>query len=132
MLHFRHISRSVVLAVLLTASVACCANPHFFPRLRPLFPGLDESRVPAASRVALAQAKEDFQLAREGRDPRHARRVNANEPAGSRVFHGKGYELTIVHRQMVTVIESGPAIVIDGSVTGGKPFRYDEVDRAED
>lgn len=124
----------LVYAFILTATLCCsaCQNPHFFPRLRPLFAGLDESRVPAAARSALAEAKVDFQLARHGAAPRYARFVSEARYSHTRCFQGRGYRLTMVNEGLVVSSRTGPAITIDSSITGGKPYRYDEIDEISD
>ena len=106
-----------------------CANEHFFPRLRPLFAGLDESRVPATARTALAQAKVDFQLARHGQTPRYAHSAGTLPFTHSEVFQGNGYVVTLVKKDMVHIQLAGPEIVLDSSITQDKPYHYDEIDR---
>ncbi len=106
-----------------------CANDHFFPRLKPLFAGLDESRVPAAARAALARAKVDFQLARHGETPRYALHVGTLPCTHSQVFQGRGYQVILVNKDLVNTTETGPEIVLDSSITQGKPYHYDEIDR---
>lgn len=103
-------------------------NPNFFPRVRPLFAGLDESKVPADAKPLLANAKTDFQLARRGKAPCHAKYVTTIPYTHSRVFEGKGYCITLVKKNLVDSFYEGPQIVLNSCITGGKPFTYDEVE----
>jgi len=107
-------------------------NPHFFPRARPLFAGFDESKVRPGAKAALAQAKADFELARRGKEPRHAKYASTIPHTNSRVYQGKGYCLTIVHKDLGVSHSDGPKIVLDASITGGKPFCYCEIDEVVD
>jgi hypothetical protein len=109
-----------------------CASDHFFPRLKPLFVGLDESKVPATSRTALAQAKADFSLARQGQRPVYARYTGTLPYSHSQTFRGSGYTLTLVNKSYVRSVSVGPDIVIDPSITGEKIYRYDEIDLVQD
>jgi hypothetical protein len=102
-----------------------CANPHFLPKLRPLFPGLDDTQVPARSRAALEQAKIDFQLARKGEPPQYARYVGTIPYTESKIYRGNGYTLTLVNGGLRDRL--GPQILVESAITGGKPFSYDEV-----
>jgi len=111
------------------ALLPACANDHFFPRVKPLFAGLDESRVPASARTALAQAKVDFQLARHGEIPRYARPAGIIPCTHSQVFEGNGYQVTLVNKDLVHVLFKGPEIVLNTSITCGAPYHYDEIDR---
>ncbi|MDB6140914.1 MAG: hypothetical protein JWO94_3986 [Verrucomicrobiaceae bacterium] len=112
--------------------LSACASPHVLPRLKPLFGGLDESQVPVAARLLLAHAKQDFALARHGREPVNARPAGVIPHTHSRVFEGDGYRLTMVNNDLVNVLLVGPEIVLDGRITNGGPYRYDEIDRIED
>lgn len=128
MLHFRHIIRFSALFATFSLLPAC-ANDHFFPRLRPLFAGLDESRVPASQRRALAEAKVDFQLARQGQPPRYARPAGVLPCSHSQVFRGDGYQVTLVDKDLAYLTLKGPEIVVEPSITQGRPYHYDEIDR---
>ena len=129
MQHFRHIRISLCAALL--GSLTSCSNPHFLPRLKPLFGGLDESNVPVSARVALNHAREDFQLARHCHEPVHAKPAGVIPYTHSRVFKGDGYTITMVNNDLVNVQLRGPEIVLDSKITNGKPYRYDEIDRIE-
>lgn len=107
-------------------------NPHFFPRMHPLFAGLDESKVCDCAKAILTKAKADFQLARHGEEPRYAKYVSTIPYTHSRVYEGKGYRLTMVNKDLVSVRYEGPRIVLDACITGGKPFAYDEVNAIGD
>ena len=131
MLQNRH-TGILVIALLLLSSVAGGASDHFFPRLKPLFAGLDESKVPAGSRTALAQAKVDFQLARHGKRPAYAHYTGTLPYSHSETFQGNGYILTMVNKNLVYSVSVGPEIVIDARITGGKTYRYDEIDLVQD
>jgi hypothetical protein len=103
-----------------------CANPHFFPRFKPLFPGFLEDSLSMSARKALAKAKTDFELARHCHEPRYAKYVGMESTSQSRIYQGDGYRLTMVDRTDPT--ETGPSIVLGPCITGGKPWLYDEVD----
>lgn len=109
-----------------------CANPHFFPRMRPLFAGLDESKVPRRSQVALAQAKADFQLARAHAQPRYAKFVGLAPSSQTRLYQGNGYRIALVQKEAFFAHSHGPQIVIEGAITGGMAYHYDEVDEVVD
>ena len=118
------------LAVLLAATAASSqANPHFFPRLRPLFVGLDESRVPARAKNALQEAKVDFQRARLAEPPRFAVYSGESSDPKGKVYQGQGYQITEVHEEAVNIWYDGPKITLESSVTGGKAYQYSEVNR---
>lgn len=131
MLHFRHI-QFLVIALLALPLLPAGASNHFFPRLKPLFVGLDESRVPASAKIALAQAKVDFQLARNGDVPRYAHAAGIIPYTHSQVFQGRGYQVTLVNKDLVHLLLKGPEIVLDASITRDAPYRYDEIDRVEE
>ena len=120
---------SLILAIILLSLPGCAGsqNAHFFPRLHPLFAGLDESRICGCAKTMLAKAKADFQLARHGKDPRYAKYVSIIPYTHSRVYEGKGYRLTMVSKDLLPSQYEGPQIVLDAGITGGKPFTYDEV-----
>jgi len=122
------VSLVLLLAFLILPGCAITENPHFFPRLRPLFAGLDETKIRPGAKAALAEAKADFQLARHGKAPQYAKYVSTIPYTHSRIYQGKGYRLTLVHKDLVGCCFVGPSIVLDASITGGKPFAYDEVE----
>ncbi|HEY2574232.1 MAG TPA: hypothetical protein VGH65_09190, partial [Verrucomicrobiaceae bacterium] len=122
----------LVIGLLLFSAVAVCASDHFFPRLKPLFAGLDESKVSAGSRTALAQAKADFQLARHGKRPAYAHYTGTLPYSHSETFRGEGYILTMVNKNLVYGVSMGPEIVIDSRITGGKTYNYDEIELVQD
>jgi hypothetical protein len=119
-------------ALLVISLLSSCANPHFFPRLRPLFPGLDEAGLSAADRTALAQAKTDFQRVKHGKTPQYATLVSAIPHTRSRVYQGQAYCLTSVREDNIYPHRTGPDIVVSPSITGGKAYHYDEVDEFAD
>jgi len=125
-------TRQPALAAFLIASFllssTSCANPHFFPRLRPLFPGLAETDLSAPARNSLAQAKADFLLLKQGKPPQYARFVSTIPNTRSRVYEGQGYRLTRVREDNIYPHKFGPEIVVSPSITGGKAYHYDEVD----
>jgi len=104
-----------------------CADEHFFPKVRSLFPGMNEAAVPAKARPALAKAKVDFQLARHAQAPQYAHYVGTAPGGDGKVYEGEGYRLTMVSKEFVHRQEAGPAIVLDPSITGGGAYRYDEI-----
>lgn len=110
-----------------------CASDHFFPKLRPLFAGLDESKVVmAAAKFALAEAKTDFRLAQHGKAPLYSRCVSGVPGTHSKIYQGNGYQLTVVNNDLVRPQAHGPEIVLDTFITGGKPFRFSDIDRSWD
>jgi hypothetical protein len=116
------------LAVLSIGLLPACANPHFFPRLRPLFAGLDEGQVPAGSRTALAHAKTDFMLVKHGKAPRYAQYVKSVPRTNTKVYEGEGYRISAINENTSYPLRKGPEIVVFSSITGGDTYRYDEVD----
>ncbi len=108
-----------------------CASPHLFPRTKPLFAGLDESRVPRSRQAALAHAKTDFALARSGKEPRFAQYSGTASSSASKTYEGNGYRLTLVREWNGYPRRFGPSIEFDKSITGGAPFSYDELDLLE-
>lgn len=125
----------LVVSSLALAVFAGCAGPqtaHFFPRMRPLFSGLDETGMNAEAQAALAEAKADFQLAKRGQEPRHASYVDTLPHTQSKVYQGRGYRLTKVRDHAFYAHSDGAEIVIEPRITGGKPYRYDEVDEVVD
>jgi hypothetical protein len=120
-------------AFLSTALLAlpACAGPNsasFFPRMHPLFAGLDETKVRHGVKTLLAEAKADFQLARHGKAPQYAKYTSTIPYTHSRVFEGNGYCITLVKKDIVDSFYEGPKIVLNSSITGGKPYAYDEVE----
>jgi len=118
-------------ALILIALVSGCANPHFFPRSRPLFAGFSAENISIPAQHLLKKAKEDFQLARNNQEPVHAKYVetvaHGYSDARARVFQGEGYVLTIVG-DATHLYASGHEIILESTITGGEPYRYDEVD----
>lgn len=121
---------SALLSIAMLALPACAGSNSagFFPRMHPLFAGLDETKVSGCAKASLAQAKEDFLRARHGREPVHAKYVSTIPYTHSRVFEGKGYCITLVKKDLVDSFYEGPKIVLESSITGGKPYAYDEVE----
>lgn len=76
----------------------------------------------------LAQAKVDFQLARTGKTPQYAKFSKTIRFTRSKVYEGQGYRLTVVSEDSQYPHKKGPDIVLSPSITGGKPYHYDEVD----
>lgn len=120
---------SLFFSIVLLCLPGCAGtqNAHFFPRMHPLFAGLDESKVCGCAKPMLAKAKADFQIARHGKEPRYAKYVSTIPYTHSRVYEAKGYRLTMVKKDIVCCHYEGPQIVLDACITGGKPFAYDEV-----
>ena len=125
-------SARLAFALLVACLLSSCANPHFFPRLQPLFPGLDEAGLSAADQTALAQARTDFMLVKHGKTPQYAKLVSADPHSRSRVYQGQSYSLTSVREENMYPLRTGPEIVFSPSLTGGKSYRYDEVDEVAD
>lgn len=106
------------------ASLTSCFCPGWLPWKRPLFDGLDTTQVPPARSSDLADAREDFVLARRGLSPRHAVLVNGDRFAGFRNYQGCGYDLTAFWGGRR--LREGAQIVLHHSITGTTPFRYDD------
>ncbi|MEO6740466.1 MAG: hypothetical protein ABIP20_09455 [Chthoniobacteraceae bacterium] len=126
---------SAVLGIALLLCVPACAttkNPHFFPRLHPLFAGLDESKMRPAAKAALAEAKVDFLRVRHGQKPQYAHYAGSVPYTGSKIYEGRGYRLTMVHEETINAHSDGPSIVVDRSITGGESYSYDEIDTITD
>src|SRR4051812_13392062 len=104
-------SSLLALALLAANLLSSCANPHFFPRTRPLFAGLDEANVPPTAKNSLAKAKVDFQLAKHGKAPHYAKLAHTIPHTRSQVFEGSGYRLTMVHKDTQYPHRQGPEIV---------------------
>lgn len=132
MLQFRHRRLLFYLGFSCAAILSGCTTDHFFPRLKPLFAGFDESKIPASARKNLAEAKEDFQCCRHGALPRHARYAGTIAYTHSKVFEGRGYRVTVYDKDLVRPQEHGPGIVLGPSITGAEPFEYEEVNRTWD
>ncbi len=126
----RRIPLSLVLLAIACAVPTGCVggNPHFFPRMHPLFAGLDEQKFRGGAKAMLAEAKADFILARHGKDPQHAKYASTIPYTHSRVFEGRGYQLTLVKKDEIARLYVGPKIMLNSKITGGAPFAYDEVD----
>jgi hypothetical protein len=119
---------SILLAISLAVLTGCAGgDPHFLPRTRPLFAGLDKQKLGNSAKAMLGEAKADFQLARNGQEPRHAKYASTIPGTHSRVFEGRGYRLTLVNKDLIVNHYVGPQIVLHAAITGGKPFAYDEV-----
>ncbi len=116
------------LFVLAALTLAACADPHFFPRARPLFVDFDDTKVPQSARNALLEAKCDFQRARDYERPRFAVYSGRSCHPRGKVYQGRGYRVNMVHEENSTGCLDGPEIVLEPSLTGGQPFRYSEVD----
>jgi hypothetical protein len=118
-----------VLAIACAVPAGCAGgNPHFMPRMHPLFGGLDEQKLGHGAKAMLAEAKADFLLVRHGKDPQYAKYASTIPYTHSRVFEGRGYQLTMVRKDEIARLYVGPKIVIKAAITGGQPFAYDEVD----
>jgi hypothetical protein len=124
---------AVIAAVVLSLWLQTgCANPHFFPQMRPLFAGLNEEHLSPGAQKSLAEAKADFMLAKHGKTPQYATLAESVPNTRSKVYVGKGYRLTVVREDSIYPHRSGPAIVVSPCITGGKVYRYDEVDEVAD
>jgi hypothetical protein len=119
---------SLAIALLVFPACAGQISASFFPRMHPLFAGLDETKVRPGAKTLLAEAKADFQLARHGKAPQYAKYSGTIPYTHSRVFEGRGYRITLVKKDIVDSFYEGPKIVLDASITGGGPFAYDEVE----
>lgn len=126
----KNITNLLLLAVSLVFT--SCANPHFFPRTKPLFPGLDEQKMSESQKASLAKAKTDFMLIKQGKAPAYAKLDQHSPHSQSRVYQGNGYVLTAVNHSCTTTTYVGPDITIGSSITGGKAYRYDEIDSLND
>jgi len=122
------IRRFLKAGMLASTLLVGCANPHFFPSTRCLFPGMDESCVPGRCRLALAEAKEDFHRAQRGQLPVHARFVCGIAGTHSKIFDGKGYRITLVDKDFPSQHAKGPEIVLYSSLTGGAAYHYDRIE----
>jgi hypothetical protein len=120
------------LFVLVALGLTACANPHFFPRARPLFVDFDDTKVPQSAHHALLEAKSDFQRARHYETPRFATYSGCSCQPRGKVYQGRGYRVTMVHEENSTLCLDGPEIVLEPSITGGQPYRYSEVDRIKE
>jgi hypothetical protein len=117
-----------LIAILSVSLLSSCSNPHFFPRLRPLFPGLEEANLSCDAQNSLSQAKTDFMLVKHGKTPQHATLISSIPHTRSRLYEGQGYRLTSVRKDNIYPHRTGPEIVISPKITGGKAYHYDEVD----
>jgi hypothetical protein len=109
-----------------------CANPHVFPRTKPLFAGFDESSLGPAAKAKLNRAKIDFLRAKHDEEPLYAKYLRTLRPGDSREYRGNGYTVTIVHTYSLPSHQDGPRILLTREITGGAPFEYDEVDETVD
>lgn len=128
-------SRCRFLSLLVWLLALICTNcaPHaVLPRTKALFAGLDESRLPAAAVAKLAKAKRDFACVRACGKPCHASDAGRVPHSQSRRFTGDGYEITLVKASSGFNHREGVEIVISPSITGGKQFRYEEIDVIDD
>lgn len=129
-----------MIRALFTALFACyvvlvgtsCSSSHVLPCLKPVFAGLDESKVPAAARHQLSKAKQDFRCVRVCGQACYARDCGRIPHTNSRKFVGDGYEITQVDSWAGFVHRHGPQIVIQPCITGGRIYRYDEVEISND
>jgi hypothetical protein len=112
--------------------LSSCANPHFFPRLHPLFPGLEEANLSPHAQNCLAQAKSDFLLLKHGEAPRHATLARTVPHSRSKVYEGPGYRLTMVREENSCAPRMGPEIMVASTITGGPAYHYDEIDDIND
>lgn len=119
----------IPLAIVCAVLTGCAGgDPHFMPRMHPLFAKLDEQKLGNRAKAMLAEAKADFLLARQGKDPQYAKYASTIPYTHSRVFEGRGYRLTLVNKDEIAHRYVGPKIVINAAITGGQAFSYDEVD----
>lgn len=128
---FRAFFIAIVSCVVVTGSTSC-SSPHVFPRLKPLFVGLDESALNPVAKRKLAKAKTDFQCVRTSGKPFHAQDSGRVPHSKTRKFVGDGYEITMVDSWAGFVHSHGPKICIQPSITGGKAYHYDEVEVCND
>lgn len=122
----------LLLASLLVLTLTSCASHSVLPRTKALFAGLDESRLSPAAATKLAKAKRDFECVRACGKPCHASDAGRVPHSQSRRFTGDGYEITLVKASSGFNHREGVEIVISPSVTGAKPFRYEEIDVIDD
>lgn len=122
----------LLLAALFALALASCASHAVLPRTKALFAGLDESRLPAAAVAKLAKAKQDFACVRACGKPCHASDGGRVPNSQSRRFTGDGYEITLVKASSGFNHREGVEITISPGITGGKPFRYEEIDVIDD
>lgn len=122
----------LLLAAFFALALASCASHAVLPRTKALFAGLDESRLPAAAVAKLAKAKRDFACVRACGKPCHASDAGRVPNSQSRRFTGDGYEITLVNASSGFNHREGVEITISPSITGGKPFRYEEIDVIDD
>jgi hypothetical protein len=122
----------LLLAALLALTCSGCASHSVLPRTKALFAGLDESHLSATAISKLAKAKKDFQCVRACDKPCHASDAGRVPHSQSRRFTGDGYEIILVKASSGFNHREGVEIVIDSSITGGKPFHYEEIDVTDD
>lgn len=116
--------KALVLFVILMLSQGC-AYWDPFASFEPLLARLDETKLSAKARSALAEARYDFALARKDKPPRFAHLIGDDPRPETRTYQGNGYQLTIFnggpHHRV------GQSIVVESAITGGKPCHYDEI-----
>ncbi len=127
-LTMRVFKRALMGALMLDLLLTACSAPHFVPRERSLFPGLDEYSVAPARQPALKDAKEDFLLAQRGLVPAHAKPVSADTWGRVRVFDGEGYRVIVKEQDPLARHPKGPDIILYSSLTGAAPYHYDLVE----
>ena len=120
------------LACLLLMLATGCASHSVLPRTKALFAGLDATRLSPAAAIKLAKAKKDFQCVRACGKPCHASDAGRVPHSQSRRFTGDGYEIILVKASSGFNHREGVEIIIDSSITGGKPFHYEEIDVTDD
>lgn len=113
----------LALITILILSQGCV---HFDPfvSLRPLFVGLDETGMSAKARTSLAEAKQDFALARKNMPPQYARSISHDPNVGAKRYQGRGYQLTIFSNGLRHRV--GQKIEVEPAITGGRSYFYDE------
>ncbi len=122
----------LLLATLFTLTCSSCASHSVLPRTKALFAGLDESHLSAAAVSKLSRAKQDFQCVRACGKPCHASDAGRVPHSQSQRFSGDGYQITLVKASSGFNHREGVEIVIDSSITGGRPFHYEEIDVTDD
>jgi len=127
-----HARLTLPLAALLALALSGCASHSVLPRTKALFAGLDETHLTPTAATRLAKAKRDFQCVRACGKPCHASDAGGVPHSQSRRFTGDGYEIILVKASSGFNHREGVEIVIDSSITGGKPFHYEEIDVTDD
>ena len=96
------------------------------------FSGVDLAMLPAATRMTIEQASEDFERVLAGQPPKHARldkEVPLPADGGTQFYNGTGYQLTIIKRLAVLSGAEeqahvdgylyGPVIRLEGRILAG-------------